>query len=165
MTMLDSQKIVTINSRKFDGTIHKTWTANLISQKGNLLTLVGEFEKEIIHTHLGIIRRGTISDEFYWLNGWFNIFRFYELDGSLRNFYCNINMPPKFENNSLDYVDLDIDVLVWKNFSIEILDTDEFAENCERFNYPKEIKERAADSVYAILKLVENRRFPFDIQI
>jgi protein associated with RNAse G/E len=71
-------------------------------------------------------------------------------------------MPPKFENNVLDYVDLDIDVLVWKDFSIEILDTDEFAENSKKYNYSVEIKNRANESLKKVLELVENRDFPFD---
>ncbi len=156
---------VTINSRKYDGKIHRTWTAKLIGRNKTLLTFVGEFKKEIKHSQLGVIRRGTVSYEFYWLDGWFNVFRFHEPDGSLRNFYCNINLPPKFENNVLDYVDLDIDVLVWKDFSIEILDTDEFAENSKKYNYPAEIKNRTDESLKKILELVENRDFPFDIKI
>ncbi len=74
-------------------------------------------------------------------------------------------MPPKFENNVLDYVDLDIDVLVWKDFSIEVLDTDEFKENCKKFDYSAEIKYKANESVEKILKLVEKREFPFDLNI
>lgn len=159
------KELTVINSRKFDGKIHKTWRAELIEQKESLLTFVGEFEKEIKHSHLGVIRRGTISYEFYWLDDWFSIFRFHEPDGSLRNFYCNINMPPTFENNVLDYVDLDIDVLVWKDFSIEILDEDEFAENAEKYNYSAEIKSKAKESLEKILRLAENRKFPFDIKI
>jgi protein associated with RNAse G/E len=154
----------TINSRKFDGSIHKTWKANLIERNESLLIFVGEFEKEIKHIHLGVIGRGTISYEFYWLGGWFNVFRFHERDGSLRNFYCNINLPPKFENNILDYVDLDIDVLVWKDFSIEILDTDEFAENSKKYDYSLEIKNKTNQSLKKILELIENRAFPFDIE-
>jgi protein associated with RNAse G/E len=160
-----SKEFVTINSRKFDGTIHRTWKANLIEQQKSLLTFVGEFEKEIKHQHLGLIRRGTISYEFYWLDGWFNVFRFHEIDGSLRNFYCNLNMPPKFENNILDYVDLDVDVLVWKDFSVEILDMDEFEENSKKFNYSAEIKKKTNESLNKILELIENRDFPFDIKI
>lgn len=155
------QKIITINSRKYDGTIDKTWTAKLISRKDNLLTFVGKFENEVRHPHLGVIGRGTISYEFYWLDGWFNVFRFHDSDGSLRNFYCNINTPPKFENNFLNYIDLDIDVLVWKNFSIEILDLDEFEENCKKFNYSAEVKIKAERSLKEIINLIENRDFPF----
>jgi len=164
-SMQNLEEFVTINSRKYDGKIHKTWKAELIAQKANLLTFIGEFEKEIVHPHLGIIRRGTVSREFYWLDGWFNVFRFHEPDGRLRNFYCNINIPPKFEDNILDYVDLDIDVLVWKDFSIEVLDTEEFEENCRKFDYPAEIKSKVEESLQKLIELVENREFPFDTGI
>jgi protein associated with RNAse G/E len=163
--MQNQSESVTINSRKFDGTIHKTWTADLIEQKNTLLTFVGEFEKEVNHKELGVIRRGTVSYEFYWLDCWFNIFRFHEPNGSLRNFYCNINLPPIFKDKVLDYVDLDIDVLVWKDFSIQILDIDEFAENSKKYNYSLEIKNKASESLKEILNLIEKRDFPFDIKI
>ncbi len=160
--MSESKNLVTINSRKFDGKIHKTWTANFLSKKNSLLSFVGEFEKKINHSHLGVIGRGTISYEFYWLDRWFNVFRFHEPNGDLRNFYCNINLPPKFENNVLDYVDLDIDVLVWKDFSVEILDLDEFAENSDKFNYSAEIKYKTKESLKKLRELIENRKFPFN---
>jgi protein associated with RNAse G/E len=163
--MQNQSESVTINSRKFDGTIHKTWTADLIEQKNTLLTFVGEFEKEVNHKELGVIRRGTVSYEFYWLDCWFNIFRLHEPNGSLRNFYCNINLPPIFKDKVLDYVDLDIDVLVWKDFSIQILDIDEFAENSKKYNYSLEIKNKASESLKEILNLIEKRDFPFDIKI
>lgn len=163
--MQNSKNTVTVNSRKFDGTIHKSWTANLLDRKESLLSFVGEFDEEVTHRHLGVIRRGTLSYEFYWLDGWFNVFRFHEPDGSLRNFYCNINMPPKFESGILDYVDLDIDILVWRDFSREILDADEFAENSDKYNYPTEIKSKVAESMKKLIEMVENREFPFDTEI
>lgn len=163
--MRHSKEYITINSRKFDGAIHKSWKVKLIEQNDSLLKFVGEFEKEINHPHLGVIRPGTVSYEFYWLDCWFNVFRFHELDGRLRNFYCNLNVPPTFENNILDYVDLDIDVLVWKDFTVKILDLDEFEENSRKFNYSPEIKDNARLSLKKILELIGNRDFPFDIKI
>lgn len=160
-----SKETVTINSRKFDGSIDKTWKANFVKQADSLLVFVGEFEKDVSHSHLGVIRRGTVSREFYWLDGWFNVFQFYEPDGSFRNFYCNLNVPPTFVNNVLDYVDLDVDVLIWKDFTIEILDLDEFAANSEKFNYPAEVRNKVGESLEKILELVENREFPFDLNI
>ena len=109
------QKAV-INSRKFNGKIHRSWKADLIKKQDSLLIFVGEFEKEVKHSELGVIGRGTISYEYYWLDRWYNIFKFFEPNGNLRNFYCNLNMPPEFKEGVLDYIDLDIDVLVSKNF-------------------------------------------------
>ncbi len=159
---LTDDSLVTINSRKFNGKIHRSWKAKLLSNENSLMVFVGEFEKEVNHNHLGVIGRGTISHEFYWTDCWYNIFRFHEPDGGLRNFYCNVNLPPKFENNVLDYVDLDIDLLVWKDFSYQILDMDEFEQNAARFLYPNELRQKALSSLDELISLVENKSFPFD---
>ena len=161
---MSGKEIVTINSRKFDNKIHRSWKAELIEQTNSLLIFVGEFETEVNHSHLGVIRRGTISYEFYWLDRFYNVFRFEEPDGAFRNFYCNVNLPPKFENGVLDYVDLDIDILVWKDFMYEILDADEFEDNAEKYIYPQDLKQIVDASVKELVGLIENRKFPFDLK-
>ncbi len=159
--MLDTNGKTIINSRKFNGEIHRSWQANFIEKKDSLLIFVGRFEEEVRHPKLGVIRRGTISYEYYWLDHWYNIFKFHEPEGELRNFYCNINMPPKYENNVLDYIDLEIDVLVSKSFAVEILDRDEFEENSKIFNYSAELKTKTFQTLAELLTIIENRAFPF----
>lgn len=153
---------IIINSRKYDNKIHKTWKAKFIREENSLLIFSGVFESEINHPILGIIRRGTISEEFYWLNQWFNVFRFLESDGSFRNFYCNINMPPKFDNDILDYVDLDIDVLVHKDFSYDILDVDEYQRNTVKYNYSNYLVQNVELALNDLLNKINKREFPFE---
>ncbi|HXG83214.1 MAG TPA: DUF402 domain-containing protein [Pyrinomonadaceae bacterium] len=162
--MIQKKKFFTINSRKFDGALHRSWKAELTERTENLLTFVGKFEKEISHPNLKVIRRGTVSYEFYWTNRWYNIFRFHEPEGGLRNFYCNVNQPPVCTGNVLDYVDLDIDVLVWKDLSFEILDLDEYKANADKFNYPSELKNKVGKSLREILNLIKNKTFPFNFK-
>lgn len=160
--MPDRYNSVKINSRKFDGTIHRSWNARLVEKRNELLVFVGEFETEVKHRHLGVIRRKTVSYEFYWINRGYNVFRFHEPDGELRNFYCNLNLPPFFENDVLDYVDLDVDVLVWKDFSVQILDLDEFEENAILFGYSEELRETVDKNLKELLSLITEKSFPFD---
>ncbi len=127
-----------------------------------MLVFLGVFEVEIRHPFLGVIRPGTVSYEFYWLNGWFNVFRFHEPDGTFRNFYCNLNMPPVYKNGVLDYVDLDLDVIVYKDFTYDILDIEDFKENAERFNYPPELKAKIRIQLNNLIGKIQNRLFPFD---
>lgn len=157
-----NEKIITINSRKLDGTIHRSWKADFVKEADSLLHFVGEFEFEVEHSHLGVIRRGTTSHEFYWLDHCYNVFRFHEPDGSLRNFYCNINLPPSFDGEILDYVDLDVDVIVWKDFSYQILDLDEFEESSIKYNYSAELRLKVQNASDELLTLIEQRTFPFD---
>lgn len=157
------KKNVVINSRKYDQSISRSWTADLIERKNSLLVFVGIFNEPVTHPYLGVIRRGTISYEYYWLEGWFNVFRFHEPDGTFRNFYCNLNMPPVFRNLVLDYVDLDVDVIVWKDFTFEIHDLDDFKKNSDTYHYPEKLKKTVNIQLTNLINLIESRKFPFDI--
>lgn len=152
-----------INSKKFDGKIYRSWQADLIERTNVLYVFKGVFDTEINHAHLGVIRRDTISYEYFWTNRWYSIFKFHEPGGEMRNFYCNVNMPPTIGGNVLEYVDLDIDVLIWRDFSVEILDLEEFKINADRHKYPRQIRENVDASLKEILYLAKNRLFPFNL--
>ncbi len=154
--------MVTVYARGFDGEIRKSWKANLIKKEKNLLSLVGEFDREIDHQHLGLIQLGTISYEYYWLDRWYNVFRFHEPEGSFRNYYCNVNMPPTFESNVLDYVDLDIDVLVAKDGSYTILDSEEFEENAVMYAFSDDIRTKVSEAIDELIAMIGQRKFPFN---
>ncbi|HEX9962018.1 MAG TPA: DUF402 domain-containing protein [Pyrinomonadaceae bacterium] len=160
--MTDSSSLITINSRKFDGRIHRSWQAELLEETEEFFLFVGEFDSEVKHSKLGVIRRGTISYECYWKNEWYNVFRFHEPEGDLRNFYCNVNRPPQLENGVLDYIDLEIDILVWRDFSLEILDLDEYEESSRKFNFSDEIKYKVDESLNKLLEMIKEKQFPFD---
>ncbi len=153
---------VIVRACKFDGAEHRRWPARLVRREGSLLVLDATFEEEINHELLGKIARGTQSLEYYWTDRWYNIFRFSEPWGELRNYYCNVNVPPTLESGVLSYIDLDIDVLVAPNLSYSILDEDEFEANALRFGYSEEVKRNAHHALDDLIELIEKREFPFD---
>ena len=152
---------ITINSRKYDQNIRRSWKGGLIREKDRLFVVIGKFDSDIEHSDLGLIRQGTVSFEHFWLDRWYNIFRFHEPDGSLRNYYCNLAMPATLTNDILDYVDLDIDVVVWPDGKYEVLDRDDFERNALKYGYPKEIREKTEESLLELIELIESREFPF----
>jgi protein associated with RNAse G/E len=156
-----SQSPVTVNSRKYDLTISRSWNCELVRQEENLLVLKGVFDTEVRHPELGLISAGTTSHEFFWFDRWFNIFQFFEPDGSLRNYYGNVCMPPTFDGRVLDYVDLDIDVVVWPDRRHQILDEDEFAVNAEIWKYPEHVRQAAKHALKELLAMAADCQFPF----
>lgn len=152
---------ITVISRKYDGSIRRSWKCRLVKEEPPLLEFVGEFDRKVVHSDLGLIRRGTVSYEYYWTDRWYNVFRFHEPEGELKYFYCNINTPPAFKDGSLDYVDLDIDLLVRPDYSVTILDEHEFEENAELFGIPGDVKDRARQCVDELMGMIDRREFPF----
>ncbi len=146
---------------KYDGLLHRTWQAQLLRQEGALIVLDAKFPDEIVHELLGTIASGTHSLECYWLDRWYNIFRFAQPDGKLRNYYCNINVPPTFADDTLSYVDLDLDILVEPDFSYRILDVEDFERNAKRYGYPAGVQANAQRAVDELVRMIETRAFPF----
>jgi len=141
--------------------IRRTWMCELLQHTGELIEAVGVFDLDVEHPGLGSISRGTVSHEFYWPEKWYNVFRFHEPDGIFRNFYCNISMPPTFSDGVLDYVDLDIDVVIWADLRYEVLDRDDFERNGSKYRYPPDIVKKVHDSLDELTDEIANRQFPF----
>ena len=152
---------IDVRAYKYDGALHRTWGAELVSKEGSLVVLDAKFPDEIVHELLGTIASGTHSLEYYWLDHWYNVFRFAEPDGKLRNFYCNVNVPAKFDGETLSYVDLDLDILVDPDFSYRVLDVEDFERNAKLFGYPEEVKANARQALAELASMIETRAFPF----
>jgi protein associated with RNAse G/E len=155
-------ELVTVCARKFDGRLHREWQARLVAQVDSLLIVEGVFETEIRHPQLGHIAPGTLSTEYYWTDRCYSVFRFREPAGALRNYYCNINLPAEFDGRVLTFIDLDIDVLVAPDFSLRILDEEEFASNAARYDYPADVRNSVSRALAELLGVIERREYPFD---
>jgi hypothetical protein len=136
----------------------------VLRREGSLIVLDAKFSDEIIHDLLGTIASGTHSLEYYWLDRWYNVFRFARPDGALRNYYCNVNVPPTFDGETLSYVDLDLDILVGPDFSYQILDVDDFERNAERYGYSVEVQANARRAVDELVRMIGSREFPFNTE-
>jgi uncharacterized protein len=143
---------VLIRVLNYDGTERRRWFGRLAKHDEPLIVVDAVFDEEVQHDLLGTIASGTISKEHYWLDRWYNVFRFNE------RFYCNITKPPTFDGSVLTYVDLEIDVFVESDFSYRILDEEDFA----AASYPAEIQHSARQGVEELIKRIETRSFPFN---
>ena len=147
---------IVVRVLKFDGAEHRTWPARVAKQAGPLIVLDAVFDEEIQHDLLGTISAGTLSKEYYWLDRWYNVFRFSDAERTW--FYCNITQPPALEGAVLSYVDLDIDVLVESDSTYQVLDLEDF----EASRYPEAVKQSAREALDELITLVETRSFPFN---
>ncbi|HYX29865.1 MAG TPA: DUF402 domain-containing protein [Pyrinomonadaceae bacterium] len=152
---------VTVVVLKHDGVEYRRWCGRLAEREGSLIVLEAKFHTDVTHHVLGEIKSGSRLIEYYWLDRWYNVFRFLRDDGSTKLYYCNINQPPVFDGQVLTYVDLDIDVIVQPDYSYEVLDLDEFSKNSETYCYSVEEKVAAAAALDQLIRMIRSRDFPF----
>lgn len=159
--MTATKQSILVQVYKYDGVLHRRWPAQLLRREGSLIVLDAQFSEEVVHDLLGTIPVGTHSLEYYWLDRWYNVFRFARPDGKLRNYYCNVNLPPKFDGATLSYVDLDLDILVDPDLSYTVLDAEDFEQNVLEFGYPTEVEANARGALAELITMIETRQFPF----
>ena len=153
---------IVVRACKYDGAEHRRWPATIVRQEGSLLVLDAKFDREIQHDLLGTIPSGTASTEYYWLDRWYNVFRFTPPQSNRKTYYCNLNIPPTFDGQTLSYIDLDIDLLVESDFRYRVLDLEEFERNATRYDYSNEVRLNAEKALDELITLIESRAFPFD---
>ena len=70
---------------------------------------------------------GDVFIEHYYADRWYNVFAVHAADGALKGWYCNVTRPAVFGPGEVRAEDLALDVWVWPDRRILVLDEDEFA--------------------------------------
>jgi len=156
------QTEISVVSLNYDGTTRKTWNSEIVKFDPPLIELSGVFDRDITHASLGRIDKGTLATEYFWLGRWYNVFRFEEASGGLKYFYCNVAMPADFVNQTLSYIDLDIDVVIRPDRTYEVLDEGDFAASAELYGYSDELVRRVKTALNELLGSLARNEFPFD---
>lgn len=86
----------------------------------------------------------------------------WQADWAPRSHYVNIALPSTWDDGTLRFVDLDLDV-IWRADGLLVLDDeDEFDEHRVRWGYPQEVVDRCWAAVAEVKALIEKRAAPFD---
>lgn len=67
-------------------------------------------------------------------------------------------MPYSFESGQLDFIDMDIDVIVWPDGTLQVVDLDEFEKNKVKYQYPENVVATAKQTLGEITNDFPRRR-------
>ena len=153
---------ITVISKKYDGATREIYT-------GQLLEVVGPMIRIQVRAGTPLYRgpnrpEAATEDaiEMYFTDRWFNVLHFLERSNLRYLWYANIAMPAKLDGTTLQWVDLDLDVVCHLDGSILTLDYKEFEENRSTMEYPYHVVEQAMASLHEVTLLSGTAAFPFD---
>jgi protein associated with RNAse G/E len=105
---------------------------------------------------------GRHSLGFYWSDRPYNLTVNWSLDWRPLSHYINVATPATWENGTLHFIDLDLDI-IWRHDGIVILDDeDEFELHRIRYGYPAELVAESWRSSHEVRDLIARRIYPFD---
>ena len=96
--------------------------------------------------------------EYFYTERWFNIFAISTPQGERKGWYCNIAAPAQISAERVEQIDLLLDVWVYPDGRVLILDEDEF--DADR-TLTQEQRAGAHDGLQALLAMIAARHDPF----
>lgn len=149
-----------IQCYKHNGKPHRSWDeAVVIDIKkdyivfGNNKTLVTEAEGNTWRTKEPAIM-------YFFKNEWYNVIAQMKKDGVY--YYCNIASPFILEENTIKYIDYDLDLRIFPTGEYKILDKLEYKYHKEIMNYSDELDKVVNNGLDDLIKLYKSHSNIFD---
>lgn len=158
-----------VRKRKYDGTVKLRWEGKLLASPVADWHLV--LHDPDIHRKFtgGSPPRVVRADDALYLHCFsarepLTVLIEYDDAGQFAGAKCDAALPATLHDGIVDYVDLDLDLIVEWDFSTSLRDRDTFQINRERMQYPDDVVGLAWEGISFARRLVDERVFPFDAE-
>jgi uncharacterized protein len=102
---------------------------------------------------------GDVFIEWFYTDRWYNIFQVHEGEsGRIKGWYCNVTRPAYIAHDIIVSDDLAIDIFVFPNGNIVLLDEEEFS----KLDLPTDERLEALRAIQTIRQAVNDRQPPFN---
>jgi len=128
MSLDRSEKVVVI---KQNTAREETWRydGRILERKEDSVLIEAFFNRPDKPFHGVLLAEGDRFIEQYYTDKWYNIFEIHDrITDELKAWYCNVTYPTIIGKDSIIYIDLALDLLVYPDGRHLVLDEDEFLE-------------------------------------
>ncbi len=125
---LSSTKMVTIRKLNLAGEEVFAYSGEVVSRTPTNAVVEAYFTRyDRLDLGYTVFERGDRFVEYFYSDRWYNIFEVHAAgDDRLRGWYCNVTRPANIAEGVVSAVDLALDVFVYPDSRMLVLDEDEF---------------------------------------
>lgn len=122
-----------IQCYKHDGKIHRCWDeAVFLDERGDYMVF-GNERTLVTEAQGNTWRTKEPAIMYFFKNCWYNIIVQFKKEGV--TYYCNIATPYIIEDETIKYIDYDLDLRIFSNGSFKILDRQEYQYHKKKMKY------------------------------
>jgi len=144
------QELILVRKLAYDGRETWRWSGRLVQRSDRVAVIDALFNGS--PRDLGYMRleQSDLFHEYYYSDRWFNIFQVFDSHGVLKGWYCNICKPAHLLGNEISFVDMVLDVFVYPDLRVLVLDQEEFNQKRETIYTPEDACQAEAESTLLI---------------
>lgn len=152
-----------IHCYKHNGKIHSISEESIVIEETEDYLVCGNYKTKVIEDDGRSHRTKETAIIFFYKNNWFNIIAQFKDFGLF--YYCNIASPYVFDDNTIKYIDYDLDLRVFPDGGYRILDKNEYKYHKKIMNYSEELDLIINKELEKLIKMKNNGEGPFDQSI
>lgn len=126
-----------IHGYKHNGKIHRAWDEAVLLEVHDDYLIFGNNKTKVTESDGRTWRTKEPAVLYFFYKKWYNIIGQYKKNGIY--YYCNIASPFVIEEDTIKYIDYDLDLRVFPDGSFKVLDRGEYKYHKKLMNYPEEI--------------------------
>ncbi len=149
-----------IHGYKHDGKIHRTWDEAVLLEIHDDYLIFGNEKTKVTESDGRTWRTKEPAVLYFFYKSWYNIIGQYKKNGIY--YYCNIASPFLIEENTIKYIDYDLDLRVFPDGSFKVLDRGEYRYHKTIMHYSDEIDNILKHELTSLINLVRNKKLSFE---
>ena len=144
---------------KHDGTLNSISYDTTVLEITDERIVCGNYHSKIMDSDGRSYTTKEIAILFFYKKDWYNIICQFKKYGIF--YYCNIATPFLIEDNSIKYIDYDLDLRVFPDGTYKILDKNEYIYHKKMYNYTEQLDFIIKNELSKLIKLKESNKNPF----
>jgi len=151
---------IEVQGYKHDGRMHRIWDSPFcVDQSDNYIVLCSNRIKVIEHDfRVWFTKEPAIM--IFFKDRWINVISMLKKIGV--SYYVNLASPYIIDNNIIKYIDYDLDMKLFPNNEIRIIDVKEYAVHKKIYDYNEDINTILRFNIKRTKEMMEKKEFPFD---
>lgn len=149
-----------IQCYKHNKKIHRFWDEAVLLKEEQEYMIFGNNKTTVIESDGSSWKTREPAVMYFFKKEWFNIIAQFKKDGIY--YYCNIATPYIIEENTIKYIDYDLDLRIFPSGEFKVLDKLEYNYHKKIMNYSKELDYIIKNALDDLIHKYRNGYFPFD---
>lgn len=144
-----------IQCYKHNKELHRMWKEAVVLDEGKDFLICGNDKTVVIESNGNTWKTKEPAIMYFFKDKWFNIIAQLKKDGIY--YYCNIASPFIIEENTIKYIDYDLDLRVFPDGSFKVLDRGEYKYHKSIMNYPEKVDIILKEELTNLINQVRNK--------
>ena len=149
-----------IQCYKHDGNVHRCWEEAVVLDMNKDYIVCGNNRTLVTRSEGVTWRTKEPAIMYFFKNEWYNVIAQLKKDGIY--YYCNMASPMIIEENTIKYIDYDLDLRVFPDGSFKVLDRGEYKYHKSLMNYSQDIDTILKAELTNLINKVRTKELAFE---